>query len=118
MEPPVLMGYFNRYWDELSTDISCPIHFTAEELQDHAKDGQGWNDVQEFWDSVSSLVARDGWTSLDNYAQARLLFTELRDNGLKTLEGEERDAFERETRWAQPSLGDKADKKHPSSLCG
>jgi|SRR5271170_6224182 len=101
----MLMRCFNRYWDELNTGISCPIHFTAEEVQHHAEDSRGWNDVQDFWDSISSLVARDGWTSLDNYAQARLFFTELRDNGLKTLEGEERDAFERETRWAQQSLG-------------
>jgi histidyl-tRNA synthetase len=33
--------------------------------------------------------------------QALELFAELRENGLKELEGEEREKFERQTRWAE-----------------
>lgn len=51
-----------RYWNELGFDFPCPIHFTEDELQNHATDGNGWNDVQDFWNSVAGIVTRDGWT--------------------------------------------------------
>ncbi|PIG83018.1 hypothetical protein AARAC_004887 [Aspergillus arachidicola] len=48
-----------RYWSELGTDAPCPIYFTESELRTHAEEGEGWNDVQDFWDSVASIISRD-----------------------------------------------------------
>lgn len=38
----------------------CPIHFTDNELQGHLVDAEGWNEVQDFFDSIEGLVKRDG----------------------------------------------------------
>lgn len=71
-----------RYWDELGVDFPCPIHFTEDELRIHAEESEGWNEVQEFWDYVSVIVSRDGWTSHERYDDAVALFKELREFGL------------------------------------
>ena len=92
---------FYRYWKELDLDTPCPFHFTKEELQSHAKDGEGWNEAQDFWDSVAGLVARDGWTAHSTYAEALKYFSELRQNALENMSGAERELFEVRTRWAK-----------------
>lgn len=92
-----------RYWKDIDIDMPCPIHFTKEELQSHAKDGEGWNEVQDYWDSVSGLVSRDGWTAHSTYAEALECLSELRRNALKILTGKERESFEVQTRWAVPA---------------
>ena len=66
----------------------------------HARDGEGWNDVADFWSSVEGLVRRDGWTSNENYEQALDLFAPLREQGLQELKGDEQGVFEQATRWA------------------
>lgn len=91
----------HRHWDELSFDVPCPIHFTEEQLQAHYKDGERWNERADFWDSISGLISRDGWTANETYDQALELFADLRVEGLKNLEGKERDDFEAQTRWAE-----------------
>ncbi|TVY26231.1 Altered inheritance of mitochondria protein, mitochondrial [Lachnellula hyalina] len=90
-----------RHWDELGFDTPCPIHFTEEELQAHYRDGEGWNERADFWDSLAGLVGRDGWTSNETYDQALEMFAELREEGLKNLTGKERVDFEAQTRWAE-----------------
>ncbi|KAH9220296.1 kinase-like domain-containing protein [Leptodontidium sp. 2 PMI_412] len=91
-------------WDELGFDIPCPIHFTEEELQAHYKDGEGWNERADFWDSLAGFVSRDGWTSNATYDQALEMFAELREEGLKTFTGKERADFEAQTRWAERNV--------------
>ncbi|KAL5343894.1 kinase-like domain-containing protein [Aspergillus crustosus] len=81
--------------------IPCPIHFTEEELRLHSTEGEGWNEVQDFWKSIDSLVKKDGWTSNETYNDARKFFGELREAGLENLVGEEREDFERQTKWAE-----------------
>lgn len=81
------------YWNELDVDTPCPFHFTKEELQSHAKDGEGWNEVQDFWDSVAGLVNRDGWTANSIYAEASKYFSELRQNALGDMTDKERESF-------------------------
>lgn len=88
------------HWDEINSQTPCPISFTDEELEAHHRDGEGWNERAEFWDSLESLVHRDGWTSNENYNQALEIFTQLREAGLKNLTGEELREFEQQTRWA------------------
>ncbi|KAL2862667.1 uncharacterized protein BJX67DRAFT_391106 [Aspergillus lucknowensis] len=61
-----------KYWNELGVDIPCPIHFTDEELRFHEEDGEGWNDAQDFWDSVSMIISRDGWMPNKPYEEVRL----------------------------------------------
>ncbi|KAL3417139.1 hypothetical protein PVAG01_11139 [Phlyctema vagabunda] len=89
-----------RYWKEMGFGLPCPIHFTADELRSHSADAEGWNEVQEFWDSVAGLVDRSGWTPCDRYEDALALFGRLRETGLKVMIGQEREAFEAQTRWA------------------
>ncbi|KAI0509745.1 hypothetical protein F5B22DRAFT_648767 [Xylaria bambusicola] len=43
----------------------------------------------DFWDRISSLVQREGWTSHETYGDAVELFSQLRQEGLRLLEGEE-----------------------------
>ncbi|TVY94253.1 Altered inheritance of mitochondria protein, mitochondrial [Lachnellula willkommii] len=90
-----------RYWDELGFNIPCPIHFTEDELRSHLDDAEGWNEVQDFWDSVAGIVERDGWTPCDKYEDAVVLFSELRQTGLEVMIGQDRNRFEKQTRWVE-----------------
>ncbi|PYH86530.1 hypothetical protein BO82DRAFT_370885 [Aspergillus uvarum CBS 121591] len=85
-----------RHWPELGIQGECPYHFT--QLHSHAGDGKGWNEVQEFFDSIEGFVKRDGWTSLDTFDAAFSFFSELRERGLRHMKGEEKRAFDRQTR--------------------
>lgn len=89
-----------RHWNEYNTGIPCPISFSEEELDQHIRDGKGWNETADFWDSLEGIAHRDGWTSTEGYEHAFEIFAQLREAGLKSLEGGELDEFERETRWA------------------
>ncbi|EAW11438.1 phosphotransferase family protein [Aspergillus clavatus NRRL 1] len=90
-----------RYWHELGIQGDCPYHFTQAELHNHSFDANGWNEVQDFFDSIEGLVKRDGWTSLETFDAAFGFFSELRKRGLGHLKGDERDIFKRQTRWAK-----------------
>ncbi|KAG9228229.1 kinase-like domain-containing protein [Amylocarpus encephaloides] len=92
---------FQRHWDEFGFNTPCPIHFTEEGLQAHNRDGEGWNERADFWDSVAGFVSRDGWTSNETYDQALEMFADLREEGLNKLTGKERVDFEAQTRWAE-----------------
>lgn len=96
-----LLNASHRYWDELGFNIHCPIHFTEDELRSHLDDAEGWNEVQDFWDSVAGIVDRDGWTPCDKYEDAVALFSELRQTGLKVMIGQDRNRFEKQTRWVE-----------------
>ncbi|CEL11211.1 hypothetical protein ASPCAL14314 [Aspergillus calidoustus] len=75
-----------KYWDEFGFDFPCPFHFTEDELRKHAEDSEGWNEVQDFWASISSIVARDGWTPNEAYQDAA---------------GKEREDFQEQTKWVE-----------------
>ncbi|RMD39278.1 hypothetical protein DV735_g5850, partial [Chaetothyriales sp. CBS 134920] len=90
-----------RYWQELGHDMDCPIHFTDDEVKQHLQDAEGWNEVQDFFDSIEDLVKRDGWTHNETFAAALEFFATLRKVGLKEMTGKERERFEKETRWAE-----------------
>lgn len=64
----------------------CPIHFTSDELRVHEREGQGWNEVQDFWDAVDLML--EGWTTPDRYEEAVALLTMLRE-GYISFEGED-----------------------------
>lgn len=81
-------------------DVPCPIHFSEEDIQNHMRDGEGWNEQADFWDGLEGFVARDGWTSNETYEEALKMFAGLREDGLKQMTGEERNDFEKRTRWA------------------
>ncbi|PYI29170.1 hypothetical protein BP00DRAFT_437854 [Aspergillus indologenus CBS 114.80] len=86
-----------RCWTEVGVDFPCPIHFTEDDLRVHAEEDAGWNDGQEFWNSVAGVVSKYRWTPHYLYGDAVALFTELRDLGLKAMAGKERDVFESQT---------------------
>ncbi|KAK0105681.1 Phosphotransferase enzyme [Cadophora gregata] len=92
-----------RYWDEMKHDAACPIHFSEEDLRNHVRDAEGYNEQADFWDSLEGFVARDGWTSNERYEEALDLFAGIRERGLEQLTGEERSDFEKNSRWAQRS---------------
>lgn len=72
---------------------------TAEELQANADGAEDWNAVADLWDTLSGIVQRDGWVSHENYEGACEVFARFRKMGLEHFEGEEREDFERHTRW-------------------
>ncbi|RAH45621.1 phosphotransferase family protein [Aspergillus brunneoviolaceus CBS 621.78] len=90
-----------RCWNESGFDFPCPIHFTEDDLRVHAEENTGWNNIQNFWNSVADVVSRDGWTPHHLYRDTVSLFTELRDIGLKAMVGKKRDAFEIQTQWVK-----------------
>ncbi|KAF2851214.1 hypothetical protein T440DRAFT_395295 [Plenodomus tracheiphilus IPT5] len=89
-----------RHWDEIDDSRPCPITFSTLEIQTHQRDGEGWNDLADFWDELEGFVQRDGWTLNENYERALEMFAHLREQGLLDLSGKERDDFEKSTRWA------------------
>ena len=60
-------------------------------MQSHLEQGEGWNEVQDFWNSVSGLLQKDGWTTSDRYDDAVALFAELRKIDWRDMVGKERD---------------------------
>ncbi|KXG52885.1 Aminoglycoside phosphotransferase [Penicillium griseofulvum] len=90
-----------RHWKELGIQGDCPIHFTEDDLQSHLVDAEGWNEVQDFFDSIEGLVKRDGWTHHDTFDAAFALFSDLRETGLRQLGGKEKESFEKETHWVE-----------------
>jgi hypothetical protein len=83
-----------------SVGEQCPIKFSEDELSAHERDGSGWNQNADFWSSISEIVGRDGFVSNDDYGEALKMFSALREEGLRVLDGDERAEFERATRWA------------------
>ncbi|KXS93792.1 hypothetical protein AC579_10484 [Pseudocercospora musae] len=90
-----------EHWNEICPGKECPFQFTQEEVDAHIRDGQGWNETADFWSSISGMVSRDGFVRTEDYDEALEMFAKLRERGLKTLEGEEREAFDKATRWAE-----------------
>lgn len=70
-------------------------------MERHLADSEGWNEVQDFFDSIDGLVERDGWTHHETFDAALAFFAELRMKGLRSMKGEEREQFEKQTRWAE-----------------
>ncbi|RFU24389.1 hypothetical protein B7463_g11948, partial [Scytalidium lignicola] len=93
-----LRNQVERYGNKFAADIPCPIHFIEDDLADHYWYGGGWNELADFWDSISGLVSRDGWTSNETYNQALEMFIELREEGLKNFTGEDREVFDAQTK--------------------
>lgn len=91
----------HRYWNEFDITMPCPFHFSSDEIQSHERDGEGWNEAQDFWDSVRGLITPEGWTSNETYAEAREYFSALRQGGLKNMTGKEREWFDAQTRSAE-----------------
>ena len=85
----------------LGFDFPCPIHFTEDELSIHSEESEGWNEAQEFWDSVSFIISRDGWSPKHLYNDALALFSELRETGLRSMMGNERGDSKKQTQWVE-----------------
>ncbi|KAJ5445860.1 hypothetical protein N7491_001942 [Penicillium cf. griseofulvum] len=107
-----------RHWQELGIQGECPYHFTQDEIHSHFVDAEGWNEVQDFLNSIEGLVKRDGWTYPDTFDAAFNFFSELRERGLKNMPGEKKRAFDRQTRWARKQGDSRAYGHHNTSLIG
>ncbi|KAL3458409.1 kinase-like domain-containing protein [Aspergillus heterothallicus] len=90
-----------KHWAEIGLDFPCPFHFTEGEVEAHARDSEGWNEVQDFWESISAIASRDGWTPNEGYDDAIALFRELREMGIRTKQGKELEDFKRRTEWVE-----------------
>ncbi|KAJ9205852.1 hypothetical protein DTO164E3_1105 [Paecilomyces variotii] len=66
-----------KKWDLLGHTARCPVNFSPEEIRKHHEDGEGWNEVQDFWDAVSGIMGRDGWTSHATYDQAISIYSQI-----------------------------------------
>lgn len=93
----------DSHWVDLGTGVDCLIDFTEEEIAAHDQEAESWNEIADCWSALHGFVARDGWTSLENYEEAVDLFKRLREEGLKNLDGDELVEFERESRWVVES---------------
>ncbi|KAI1178169.1 kinase-like domain-containing protein [Nemania sp. FL0916] len=111
-----LIQFFRR-WDEFCPSQPCPIQFTSEELAEHFSRAEGWNKYADFWDVISPLVQRDGWTENETYDEAAKVLADTRADWLEFCEGEEmraqmelcereemRASLEQATRWMDKSL--------------
>jgi hypothetical protein len=92
------MNHCPRAWKELGIEEPWPVHFSKEEKKKHLEEGEGWNEVQDFFDSLSSAVQRDGWTRHETFDDALSLFQDLREAVLTELKGEDRKQYEKRTR--------------------
>ncbi|KAI7236741.1 hypothetical protein KC330_g3579 [Hortaea werneckii] len=88
-----------RQWDKLNTGIECPTHFSKEEIRAHEETSSDWNERAELWDSLSGFVSQDGYTSHEDYKDARELFKELRKEVLQSLSGKAVANFEDQSKW-------------------
>ncbi|OJJ32718.1 hypothetical protein ASPWEDRAFT_158823 [Aspergillus wentii DTO 134E9] len=91
-----------RYWYELGVDGPCPIHFSEEEIENHLKEGDGFNEIQDLFQALEKVVQRDGWTFPDTYDTAVELFEEFKRFGYEEADKEnDRDEFKRILRWIE-----------------
>lgn len=56
---PTKADYINRHWQEIEIEGNCHYQFTEEELKGYAIDAEGWNEAQDFFDSIEGLMKRD-----------------------------------------------------------
>ncbi|KAE8384725.1 hypothetical protein BDV23DRAFT_176831 [Aspergillus alliaceus] len=73
-----------RYWGEINNKVSCPILFSDEDKQIHYREGEGWNDQEDFWDLLDGLV------------DPPEMFVEARERALQGMAGEGRANFAKE----------------------
>ncbi|KAE8143966.1 phosphotransferase family protein [Aspergillus pseudotamarii] len=66
-----------KKWSSLGCTVECPIDFSPEEIRKHYEDSEGWNEVQDFWDALSGIISRDGWTSHATYDQAVSIYSQI-----------------------------------------
>ncbi|PLN86072.1 phosphotransferase family protein [Aspergillus taichungensis] len=66
-----------KKWSSLDRTVECPIDFSPEEIRKHYEDSEGWNEVQDFWDALSGIMSRDGWTSHATYDQAVSIYSQI-----------------------------------------
>ncbi|PKY07456.1 phosphotransferase family protein [Aspergillus campestris IBT 28561] len=66
-----------RDWNLLNRSTQCPIDFSPEEIRKHYEDGEDWNELQDFWDALSGVMARDGWTSYVTYDEAVSVYSQI-----------------------------------------
>jgi Phosphotransferase enzyme family len=92
--------HYSRDWKEhTDSTTSCPYHFSVEEIRKSYEDAGSYNDMKDFWDDLKGRVDNTGYTTYEFFDDAVALFSSLRENGLKTLEGQELKDFEEQTRW-------------------
>jgi hypothetical protein len=74
-----------------------PSSFFKEEQKKCLEEGEeGWNEVQDFSNSLSSGVQRDGWARRETF-DALGIFQDLREAVLTELKGEDRKQYEKRT---------------------
>ncbi|PGH18242.1 hypothetical protein AJ79_00581 [Helicocarpus griseus UAMH5409] len=86
-----------RHWHKIGTAKQCPYHFTDDDIRRHREDAEGFNETQDFWDSLEGKVDRSGWAANEDFDDAVDSFLRLRKVGLDKLNGEERKDFESQT---------------------
>ncbi|RAH48297.1 phosphotransferase family protein [Aspergillus brunneoviolaceus CBS 621.78] len=66
-----------KKWRSPLGHVECPIDFSPEEIRRHYEDSESWNEVQDFWDGLSGIMSRDGWTSHATYDQAMSIYSQI-----------------------------------------
>jgi hypothetical protein len=86
-------------WEHFGTNVPCPYHFSAEELQLHDREAGSFKKSQEFWKGLQEILTDEGYASSESFASAVEILKKLRELGLGNLRGEELRNFDRATRW-------------------
>jgi hypothetical protein len=94
-----LADYRYREWDHFGTNEPCPYHFSAEEIRQHDEEAGSFNKSQELWKELQGVLTDEGYAPMESFSKAVEILKDLRELGLGGLEGEERCAFDKETRW-------------------
>ncbi|EZF73891.1 hypothetical protein H105_04230 [Trichophyton soudanense CBS 452.61] len=101
-----------RDWPRIFETGECLYHFSPEERSEHSEESKGYSAAQAFWEMLQSRVQSDGWTTVEDFDDAVEYFSQLREAGLASLEGEERDEFEASTRFVEARRAERG-----SSVC-
>lgn len=107
-QPPLLASHpfplipNPRNWTSVAPNAGpCPISFTPEDYALIYRNAPKYNDAADFWDEARDFVQEDGWVRNEHYDLMLEFFGQVREEGLKGLEGEEREEWERVMRWAK-----------------
>lgn len=70
--------------------------FSQRGEEEYLEGEEGWSEVQDFFNSLSSAVQRDGWARHETF-DALGIFQDLREAVLTELKGEDRKQYEKRT---------------------
>ncbi|XP_014561693.1 hypothetical protein COCVIDRAFT_33286 [Bipolaris victoriae FI3] len=82
-----------------STLDNCLFPFEECLIRQHNEEAGSFNKSQEFWKELQGVLTDEDYTPKESFGKAVKILKDLREVGLGDLKGEERNNFDKETRW-------------------